>query len=195
MARYRRRKPRKKAVVAEAIMTSGFCFALAAYMKINDVGESLVKYLVAIAMLWLIPLIAMYGMKQYRRYKYLHSKLYEIDKMDGVAFEEFLKAHFEKLGYHVKLTPKSNDYGIDLICKKIIPKKGEKNSFVVQAKRYKGTVGIAAVQQVIGGMKYYDCEYGMVITNNFFTANAKELARKSNVELWDRKQLEKVFNL
>lgn len=33
----------------------------------------------------------------------------------------------------------------------------------------------------------------MVITNNFFTPNAVNLASSSNIELWDRKSLLDVF--
>lgn len=124
-----------------------------------------------------------------KRQRYLHSTLHQIDGMSGVEFEECLKAHFKSKGYAVKLTPKSGDYGVDLICKK----GGER--FVVQAKRYKGKIGISAVQQVIGGMHYYGCGQGMVITNSFFTRNAYELADRSNVVLWDRDTLQKNFRI
>ena len=110
--------------------------------------------------------------------------------------EEFLKAHFEKQGYIVQLTPGTNDYGIDLICKKRYSSSNEQeNGFVVQAKRYKGKVGVVAVQQVIAGAKYYDCKYGMVITNSYFTKNAWELAKKSGITLWDRNILHEKFNI
>lgn len=134
--------------------------------------------------------------KRMKNKKYLSSTLYTIDLMTGVEFEEFLKVHFEKKGYIVKMTPKSNDYGIDLICKsRKLFTENELNGFVIQAKRYNKKVGVSAVQQVIAGMKYYDCQYGMVITNNYFTRNAWELAKKSGVTLWDRNILQKKFDL
>jgi len=136
-----------------------------------------------------LPLIVRLIRKWMRKRRYLNSTLYAIDHMSGIEFEEFLKAHFEKQGYTVKLTKKSNDFGIDLICRR------KTDSFVVQAKRYKGKVGISAVQQVIGGMKFYDCDAGIVITNNFFTKNAWELAKKSGVRLWDRNALEQNFQI
>lgn len=127
---------------------------------------------------------------------YLNATLEMVDAMSGEEFEEFLKVHFEKQGYIVQLTPGSNDYGIDLICKKQYRSSNEQeNGFVVQAKRYKGKVGVAAVQQVVAGAKYYDCKYGMVITNSYFTKNAWELAKKSGITLWDRNILHQKFNI
>lgn len=135
--------------------------------------------------------------KIYKKHKYLNSDMYRVDRMNGKEFEEFLKCFFEENGYRVKLTPGSGDYGVDLICTKTVPgTHKEKESVAIQAKRYKGKVGIAAVQQIIGGMHYYNCEKGMVITNSIFTDNARNLADKSNVVLWDRwvlkKELEKM---
>lgn len=124
-----------------------------------------------------------------KKKRYLHSTIHRIDIMQGVEFEECLKAHFERMGYKVNLTPKSGDYGVDLICH------GRKDHFVVQAKRYSGKIGISAVQQIIGGMHYYGFSKGMVVTNSYFTKNAHELAEKSNVVLWDRDTLQKKFRI
>ena len=146
-------------------------------------------------------LIILYGFylpykKMKKRKRYLNSTLETVDAMSGEEFEEFLKAHFEKMGYEVQLTPGTNDYGIDLICKsRNNSNKDQENGFVVQAKRYKGKVGVAAVQQVIAGTKYYNCKYGMVITNSFFTKNAWELAKKSGITLWDRNVLHEKFKI
>lgn len=109
--------------------------------------------------------------------------------MDGVEFENLLKAHFEKVGYKVKTTPKSNDYGADLI----LLKDGMK--IVVQAKRYKNSVGIAAIQQAYASMGYYKAQKCMVITNSYFTSSAKKLAEKNGVILWNRDTLIKKFKI
>lgn len=63
---------------------------------------------------------------------------------------------------------------------------------VVQAKRYQKNVGVEAVQQVIGSMRYYDADYAMVVTNSYFTASAIKLAEANDVLLWDRDQLEAI---
>ncbi|MDI9412150.1 MAG: restriction endonuclease [Bacillota bacterium] len=106
-----------------------------------------------------------------------------IDNLSGIEFEEYLVRLFENLGYDVQETPASNDYGADLV----ITKNSEKT--VVQAKRYSSTVGISSVQEVIAAKNYYNANKCLVITNNYFTSNAVNLARANDVELWDRDTL------
>ena len=123
---------------------------------------------------------------------YIKSPLSQIDQMTGVEFERYLKANFqEHFGFKCYLTPKTNDYGADLI----LEKNGEK--IAVQAKRYKGNVGIAAVQEVIAACSYYGCDKGIVVTNSFFTKQAINLAKESviEVELWNRERLKKEFEI
>ena len=87
------------------------------------------------------------------------------------------------------MTPASNDYGADLIAEKF----GKK--IVIQAKCYtQNPIGPAAVQEVVTSKKYFDCQNAMVITNNEFTSNAKKLAEKNCVKLWDRTKLIKQLD-
>lgn len=118
-----------------------------------------------------------------KRKKYLNSPLSVLDHLDGVEFEKYAKAWFEQQGYKVSLTPKSNDYGADLV----LEKNGVKT--IVQAKRYKGKVGVAAVQQIVGAKAYYHADNCMVFTNYYFTSNAKKLAQANKVKLIDRNDL------
>ena len=37
-------------------------------------------------------------------------------------------------------------------------------------------------------------QIAVVLTNNFFTSSAKELAKKNNVLLWDRNKLKELIN-
>lgn len=127
--------------------------------------------------------------KAYRSRQYLNSPLAAIDRMSGEEFEEYLAAHFRKLGYKVKLTPKSNDFGADLI----LIKEGQK--IVVQAKRYQSKIGVKAVQEIIGAKGYYKANRMMVVSNSFYTSGAKKLAAATNVELWDRNTINKLFKI
>ena len=163
----------------------------------NEILKNICLIVLPVIVLLIFACVVLRDVRKMKtREKYLNSTLQMVDAMSGEEFEEFLKTHFEELGYHVQLTPKSNDYGIDLICKKRKYVENEQeNGFVVQAKRYKGKVGVAAVQQVIAGAKYYDCKYGMVITNSYFTSNAWELAKKSGITLWDRNVLHEKFKI
>lgn len=110
-----------------------------------------------------------------------------VDKMTGEEFEKFLLAHFKKLGYQGNLTPATADYGADLVLE------SDGRKVVAQAKRWKCTVGIEAVQQIVGAIKHYDATEGMVITSSTFTENAYKLAKSNGVELWDRDKLVEVM--
>ena len=110
----------------------------------------------------------------------------QIDSMSGEEFERLLKEVFECLGYDVKLTKKSHDFGADLV----VSKKGV--SSLVQAKCYGKTVGIKAVQEIIASRKHYGVNDVIVATNNYFSKEAQLLADENDVVLMDRDVL---FNL
>lgn len=149
--------------------------------------ESLVKVIIGLFILFIILLIAfVYLEKLNRKRQYLDSSLADLDKLTGEAFEKYLAVIFEEMGYSVKLTPKSHDYGADLILKK----NGEVT--VVQAKRYNSNVGVAAVQQIVGAKAYYNADKCLIATNRYFTASAKNLAKANHVKLMDRNAFWKI---
>lgn len=121
-----------------------------------------------------------------RKERLKESGIYDVDMMDGIQFEYYLVELFKSHGYSVKKTSDSNDFGADLYLKK------DNKKIVVQAKRYKGNVGIKAVQEIIGAKSYYDTDEAWVITNSHYTKSAKELAAKSGVRLLDRSDLIKL---
>ena len=45
---------------------------------------------------------------------------------------------------------------------------------------------MSAIQEIVAGKKHYRCEKAIVITNNYYTKNAEELAFDNKVELLDR---------
>lgn len=118
-----------------------------------------------------------------KKMAYLRSGIEDIDKMDGEEFEKFLEAVFIKMGYIVERTPYSKDYGADLIVYK------NKNKTAIQAKRYSNNVGVLAIQEITAARGHYRCQKGMVITNSYFTKQARELARTNGIILWDREAL------
>ncbi len=126
--------------------------------------------------------------KQLKRFWVLNVSLKKVDKMTGIEFEEFLKIHFERLGCSAKMTKTSNDYGADLI----VTYKGRK--IAVQAKRYHAKIGVKAVQEVIGSMRYYHANVGLVVTNSSYTPNAITLAKVNDIILWDREILIQMMN-
>ena len=54
-------------------------------------------------------------------------------------------------------------------------------------------MGVKAVQEVYAGRDYYDCMVGAVMTNQYFTRPAVEVARKLKILLWDRGYLESML--
>ena len=107
----------------------------------------------------------------------------KIDEMKGEEFEDLLATCFKRIGYHVDRTPRTNDFGADLILVK------NRQKTVVQVKRYKKNVGSTAVQEVVAALPYYRATLGMVVTNSAYTASAKKLAQANNITLWDRSNL------
>ncbi|AJG91178.1 restriction endonuclease (plasmid) [Bacillus tropicus] len=114
--------------------------------------------------------------------------LESIDEMDGYQFEEFVAKLFVEMGYKAEVTNSSGDYGIDVIAKR----KGL--SIGIQAKRYSDKVPNKAVQEVIAGISYYKLDQGLVITNNYFTRQAQNQAKGTNVLLWDRDMLQQKLH-
>ncbi len=104
-----------------------------------------------------------------------------IGKMTGPEFEQLVALMFEQLGFHVSTTPKTGDFGSDLI---LVSPNGSRIS--VQCKRFSAKVNLKAVQEVVASLSHYECDYGIVITNNDFLNSAKKLAENNEVELWDK---------
>ena len=145
-------------------------------------GMAQMWYVWVILGLVLIGRLVFYLLEQQKLAK---SGIADIDKMDGKTFEKYLKVFFEKLGYKVERTKYIGDYGADLVATNNAVKT------VIQAKRYKSKVGIKAVQEAVASKGYYKCDRAMVVTNNYFTNQARNLASRNKVELWDRKILVK----
>ena len=100
--------------------------------------------------------------------------------MNGKDYERQIAGYLRTHGFRrVRLTGNSGDYGVDIVAHK------RRHKYAVQCKFYSKPVGVAAVQQVVGGMAFYDCDRALVITNNTFTRQARELADRNGVELMD----------
>lgn len=124
--------------------------------------------------------------KLYLARRFQKAGMLDVDRFTGRQFEQYLQFLFEKLGFKTTLTPPQGDFGADLI----LERDGLRTA--VQAKRFAGTVGVEAVQQVVAAMPFYECNRAIVVTNSYFSKRAKELAKANQVELWDRKKLTRV---
>lgn len=114
-----------------------------------------------------------------------------IDQMEGHVFEQFCAELLKDYGYQdVHVTRGSGDQGVDIVA----VKHGMRYAF--QCKRYSSKLGNSAIQQVNTGKMIYSCMKAVVITNNYFTSGAKQAAKATGVELWDRDVLiDKIIRL
>jgi HJR/Mrr/RecB family endonuclease len=104
----------------------------------------------------------------------------EFTEQSGTEFETYLASVLRQEGFEdVCGTAKTGDQGADLI----VVKNGRK--IAIQAKRYKGSVGNEAVQEVVASVKFYGADEGWVITSGTFTPSARALAQKNAVKLID----------
>jgi hypothetical protein len=117
----------------------------------------------------------------YKRNQYLKSiSTSQVDEMNGIEFEHYVREILVHQGYSAKVTQGSNDYGVDIVAKK------GKDRYAIQVKRYSGKVSRRAVSDSVGGMSFYNCNKSMVITNSYFTKGATELANSNSCILVDR---------
>lgn len=109
------------------------------------------------------------------------------DRMDGIEFENYCARLLTRNGYKkVEVTGASGDQGIDIIAYK------HGQSYGIQCKNYSGRVGNKAVQEAFAGCTFYALDYGVVLTNNYFTKSAVELAEETGILLWDREELLRI---
>lgn len=108
----------------------------------------------------------------------------EINQLSGIEFENLLIDKFSQLGFTVNPTPKTGDFGADIIVEN---KEGTR--IIVQCKRFKSKVNLKAVQEVVAAIGHYSGDMGVVITNNYFLNSAIKLAESYDIELWDGNKL------
>lgn len=128
-----------------------------------------------------------------KRVKAIEDTLAEIDNMNGTRFEEYCMELLELCGLlpfcTFYKTPATKDFGADIIITTPYDTK-----ISVQCKRSLKHVALESVQEVIGSKAIYKAKEAIVITNNYFTENAVELANAADVLLIDRDRLIELIN-
>ncbi|WP_010531157.1 restriction endonuclease [Lentibacillus jeotgali] len=151
-------------------------------------GNLLFFFSAMVVVLFVLPMILKHVKKKKRFNLMKKSGIRDIDRMKGYQFEAYLQVLFKELGYRPVVTQKSGDYGADVVLK-------GRNKIVIQAKRYgyKHKVSMDAVREVLAAMFFYQADEAWVITNSFFTKQAKTLAKACGVTLLNRYELEKFI--
>ena len=98
-------------------------------------------------------------------------------------FEALITNLFEKMGLETRLTQASRDGGVDCVAYDARPIFGGK--VVIQAKRYKNTVGVSAVRDLFGTMQNEGATKGILVTTSGYGQASHEFANGKPLELFD----------
>jgi restriction system protein len=96
-------------------------------------------------------------------------------------FESLITNLFSKMGLDTKLTQASRDGGVDCVAFDSRPILGGK--VIIQAKRYKNTVGVSAVRDLFGTLLNEGGSKGILVTTSGFGKAAYEFANGKPLEL------------
>lgn len=108
------------------------------------------------------------------------------DAITGQDFELLCQRRLQSLGWKVKTTAVTGDFGADLVA--------ERNGItvVIQCKHYSQPVGVKAVQEAFSAMQFYSAKQSAVVASNSFTKAAMQLASKNKVMLLHVDDLERL---
>ncbi len=104
----------------------------------------------------------------------------KLQSLTPYEFEKLISEFMKYLGYsNVKVTGKTNDGGIDVLCSKF-KSNGEIDKAVVQCKRYKGKVGVKIAREFYGAIADHDSiQKGYLITTGYFTKECLSFCERS----------------
>jgi len=130
-----------------------------------------------------ILLSVRFGMKYWRR-RNLQAKADKATEPDDLLelspteFENLVVELYSAMGHKAHRTGATGDHGIDVI---VHANNGEK--WVVQCKRWRGSVGEPVIRDFYGVMHHEKADKGTIITTGFFTPQARAWARGKPITL------------
>lgn len=107
----------------------------------------------------------------------------DINDLSGIEFEHLCRELLVHMGLRVEMTKESGDGGIDLYAR--CDKPVFSGTYLVQCKRYAGSVGEPVVRDLYGVVTAERANKGILITSGTFTNSATEFAHGKNLELID----------
>lgn len=110
-----------------------------------------------------------------------------LSELSGIEFENLCFSLLQKMGFAVETTAVSGDGGIDLIA--ISNQPLFKGKYIIQCKRYSGSVGVSIIRDLYGVVTAERANKGILITTGRFTASAVAFSSDKNIELIDGEQL------
>lgn len=156
--------------------------------------------------------------KTKKKDKELELTLRQIDNIQGeshyergVIFEKIIANAYNRLGYYAETTSEmrqkgtlprciqerggSGEQGVDVVVKIPAHQAGNARGAImaVQCKLYSKKVSNKAVQEIVAALPLYEADYGVVVTNSYFTKPAEELAQANGIVLVDREKLAELI--
>jgi hypothetical protein len=98
--------------------------------------------------------------------------------MSPKEFEDMVVELYKALGHNAKRTGATGDHGVDVVVQ---TNTGEK--WVVQAKRWRGSVGEPIVRDFYGVVQHEKADKGAIITTGKFTMQARDWAKGKPITL------------
>ena len=114
--------------------------------------------------------------------------LEDLLEMSPDAFEALIAKLFEAYGHQTEVQGGNGDHGVDVV---VMTGEGEK--WVVQCKRYSGSVGEPVVRDLYGTMLHEEAQRAYLITTGSFTRQATEWVQEKPIVLYDGEGLVKLI--
>ena len=102
-------------------------------------------------------------------------------ELKPTEFESLIQNLFTSMGLETRQTRPSRDGGVDCVAYDTRPIFGGK--VVIQAKRYKNTVGVSAVRDLYGTLQNEGASKGILVTTSGYGAASFEFAQNKPIEL------------
>jgi restriction system protein len=98
-------------------------------------------------------------------------------------FDQLVGNLFAKMGLESKQTRSARDGGVDVVAYDTRPVIG--GNVVIQAKRYRHTVGVSAVRDLFGTMNHEGANKGILVSTSSYGPDAYDFIRGKPIELID----------
>ena len=108
-----------------------------------------------------------------------------LNEISPQQFEKLVSMLYEKMGFHVKLTPQTRDKGVDIYATRVSESGTE--LLAIQCKHYpKGTVGVEHARALYGVIHDQpNITKGVLITSGDFSRDCREFVSGKRIELFN----------
>lgn len=113
-------------------------------------------------------------------------------ELSPTEFEALIQNLFTQMGLEARQTRPSRDGGVDCVAWDPRPIFGGK--VVIQAKRYKNTVGVSAVRDLFGTLQNEGASKGILVTTSGYGQASYDFAQNKPIELIDGANLLYLLN-